>query len=420
MKSAARACLLAVLAATLSCVARPTLPSIRIEKIVCYEILGERPAVVAPNAYAKTRPRQVREHVAVVHTDRPGLVGIGVGHPTRIAPAWRELIGLNPLDLFTVEDGRISGFAPGREKLAFDLRSMDLAILDLVGQMLGKPVAQLWGPPRRDSVEAYDSSLYFEDLLQGDELKDYPYAADTPEGRVARKAREIAKQGIRIFKIKVGRPGQMRGAHEGVDADVRAVKAVRAALPEARLFVDGNDGYKGRPEWVLEFARATRDCGLFAFEEMLPETPAVYRQLKAGLEVEKVTAVLADGEGLRDFDPGWSEKYLQSGLVGIAQPDLIQFGILGIRRWAAEAERHGAKLVCHNFGTKMGVYGSVHAALSVANTEFVETDDSGHPSLDPAGFTFRDGRFSLGGAPGLGVRVSGEVLRSSKVHWTIP
>lgn len=395
---------------------------LRIEKVACYEVAGERPAVVAPNAYAGTRPRAVKEFVVVLTTNRPGLVGIGTGSPARAKAVAQKLIGMNPLDFFVIDGGRIAGIRKEHESLVYQLRGMDMAVLDLVGQDLGRPVAELFGPPYRKSVEAYDSSLYFEDLLEGKDLEGYAYAAGRPVERLARKAREaVEKRGHRILKIKVGRSGRLKGDHAGVLADIEAVRAVRDAVgPDVQIFVDGNNGYKGHVDWVMEFARATKDSDVFALEEMFPEEPGAYRELAGALRSAGIPMLIAEGESLNDYLPDWEKSYLESRLVDIVQPDLNNLGILGVRRWAEAAHRHGAKLIAHNFGTKMGVYGAVHAALSVPNTHFVEADDSVFPSIEAPGLEWKGGRYRLTGVPGLGVRISSEALAKAKLHWTVP
>lgn len=395
---------------------------LRIEKVACYEVAGERPAVVAPNAYAATRPRAVKEFVVVITTNRPGLIGIGTGSPARARPVAEKLVGMNPLDLFVIEGGRIAGIRKEHESLAYSLRGMDMAVLDLVGQVLGRPVAELFGPPHRKSVEAYDSSLYFEDLLEGKDLEGYAYAAERPVERLARKAREaVEKRGHRILKIKVGRSGRLKGDHAGVLADIEAVRAVRDAVgPDVRIFVDGNNGYKGHVDWVVEFVRGTRDCDVFALEEMFPEEVVPYRELKSALRDWTIPMRIAEGESLNDYVPDWEKTFLESRLVDIVQPDLNNLGILGVRRWAEAAHRHEAKLIAHNFGTKMGVYGSVHAALSVPNTDLVEADDSAFPSIEAPGLEWKGGRYRLTGVPGLGVRITLEALAKAKLHWSVP
>lgn len=413
-----RAVALAFLLASCAAPAATGPARVRIVGVTAYEVWGERYSVVAPNAYAATRPRAVKEHLAVIRTDRAGLEGYGVA-PRNLPAAASKLVGMDPRDFFRFEGGRIVGLAPEHESLAYELRGMDLAILDLVGKLLGKPVAELWGPPARAAVDVYDSSLYFEDLLEGKDLQDYPFRAENPVDRVAQKAAWSCDRGVRVLKLKVGRAGRMKGDPAGVVRDIEVVRAVRKAVgPDVRLFVDGNDGYKGRPEWVVQFVEGVRDCGIFAFEEMLPE--AGYAALRERLGAKGLSVVLADGEGLRDFSPAWEEAYLKTGLVGICQPDLNTFGILGARRWGEAAARHGARLVCHNFGTNLGVYGAVHLALSLPNSDLVEADDSVFPQFNPVGFSMKEGRCGLTGRPGLGIEVTLDPRSPPPVLWRLP
>jgi L-alanine-DL-glutamate epimerase-like enolase superfamily enzyme len=399
----------------------PQAADVRIEKVACYEITGERTSLVAPNAYSNARPRRVSELVIVISTNRRDLSGFGVTGSAQPPREAYELIGMNPLEIFRIEGSRIVGLAEAHADLAYRLRGLDLAVLDLVGKLMRRPVAGLWGSVHRISVEAYDSSLYFEDLLRDDEIEDYPFQADPPVERVGRKAKWVVeKRGINVLKIKVGRSGRMGGARDGVAADIAAVRAVRRAVGSApRLIVDGNNGYSGHLDWVLEFARGVAECGVFAMEEMIPEEVEAYKALRENLRRESIQMLIADGESLKDFSPAWVQSFLSSRLVDIVQPDLVRNGILGVRRWAEAAAGHGARLVSHNFGTKMGVYGAVHVALSVPNSDLVETDDSEFPGLDAPGFEIKDGRYQLTGRHGLGVHLAGSTLRRLREVWTV-
>ncbi len=390
---------------------------IRIEKICCFTAEGERYALVAPNAYIGTRNKKGLEHIAVIYTNQHGLVGYGVGNPQQPKPC-KTLIGMNPFDLFEIKEGVIVGIAEKHKDLAYQLRGLDVAILDIIGKVLKKPIAKLWGDLKRDSVDGYDSTLYFEDLVEGKDLNDYPFEAKDKMQRLAKKAEWVVKkQGFNVLKVKVGRPGRMQGDHAGVLSDIEAVLTIRKAVgPKVRIFVDGNNGYKGHPEWVMEFVQKTQEAEVFALEEMLPEEVSVYTKLKEQLKAEKISITIAEGESVWNYSEEWVNSYLKTGLVDIAQPDMKVFGILWLRKWAEEAEKYGAKLVCHNFGTKVGVYGAIHVALSVPNSDLVEADDIEFPDVEPVGFQFKDGKFSLTGEPGFGIRISEKKL---KKLWTV-
>jgi glucarate dehydratase len=165
--------------------------------------------------------------------------------------------------------------AGGRGLQTFDLRTtihavtaVESALLDLLGQHLGLPVAALLGEgQQRDSVEMLGYLFYV-----GDRTKtDLPYASDPDNGdawcrlrheeamtpaaivRLAEAARE--RYGFSDFKLK---GGVLAG-----DAEVDAVIALHERFPQARVTLDPNGG------WLLKDAirLGQRMRGIVAYAE---------------------------------------------------------------------------------------------------------------------------------------------------------
>jgi glucarate dehydratase len=165
--------------------------------------------------------------------------------------------------------------AGGRGQQTFDLRTtihavtaVESALLDLLGQHLGVPVAALLGEgQQRESVEMLGYLFYV-----GDRTKtDLPYTSDpgadnpwfrlrheealTPEAivRQAEAARE--RYGFNDFKLK---GGVLAG-----EAEIDAVTALHERFPRARVTLDPNGG------WLLKDAiRLMRDMrGVVAYAE---------------------------------------------------------------------------------------------------------------------------------------------------------
>ncbi len=148
----------------------------------------------------------------------------------------------------------------GRGAQTFDLRvaihavtAVESALLDLLGQFLGVPVAALLGEgQQRDAVQMLGYLFYVGDRTR----TDLPYRAEpdgadawtrlrhevalTPEAvvRLAEAAQE--KYGFQDFKLK---GGVLRG-----DDEVDAVTALHERFPEARVTLDPNGG------WLLKDA----------------------------------------------------------------------------------------------------------------------------------------------------------------------
>src|SRR6476620_8655694 len=94
--------------------------------------------------------------------------------------------------------------------------AVDLAVWDLIGQLLGRPCHTLLGGFADDVAAAHMVSL-------------------GEPAQMAADAVEIHETlGVSTFKVKVGRAPAL---------DAAAVRAVREALPDAELYVDANRGW---------------------------------------------------------------------------------------------------------------------------------------------------------------------------------
>ena len=220
----------------------------------------------------------------VLLTDSLGHTGIGEvpgGEAIRqTLEDARELVVGQPLGAhLSVLQRMQSAFAErdagGRGLQTFDLRTavhavtaVESALLDLLGQFLGVPVAALLGEgQQREAVEMLGYLFYV-----GDRRKtDLPYdsapeadnawfrlrheAAMTPEAIVRLAEAAYERYGFNDFKLK---GGVLRGEEE-----VDAVRALHARFPQARITLDPNGGW-----WLQDAVRLTRDLhGMLAYAE---------------------------------------------------------------------------------------------------------------------------------------------------------
>jgi L-rhamnonate dehydratase len=396
-------------------------PELRITRIVVQEARGSRLTPVAPNAYAPYRGYEVREPVLRIQTAQ-GLEGFC--HRRGTPDQLRQLLGVDPFALFEWDGDVVRGPAEAHRQLLADLTGADIALFDLLGRALKRPVAELLGKRVRRGVAVYDSSLYMEDLLKPSErerLVFLPGAMPTdPAELIARKAEWVLGQpwGVRTLKIKIGRAKWMKSFDEALARDIAVFQAVRQAVGKSvTLFVDGNDGYMPRPLAAAEFAEAVSGSGLYALEEMfpdmlLPETHELKRRLRAAGSRAK----LADGEdnlgGIRQQSR--VERFAgpkgPEPLFDIDQGDMNQAGYLRLREAARDGAARGMTLAPHNFGSKLGFYAMVHLGLVTPNWEFCESDDTQIPALEPTGFSVRKGVAKVTGEPGVGWRLREEHL----------
>jgi galactonate dehydratase len=392
--------------------ARPKFPELRITRILVQTAKGRRFTPVAPNAYAPYRGYDVSEPVVRIQTAQ-GLEGIG--RSAAKPEALKTLLGRDPFTLVQWDGDRI---VDSSEELKQFFGS-DMAVLDLLGKAVKRPIADLLGKRVREEVRVYDSSLYMEDLLKPAELDGLAYLKDSsaqdPVERVAPKALWVTRQpdGIKILKIKIGRAKWMDSFDAALERDIAVVKAVRRAVgPDITLFVDGNDGYKSRPLATADFAEAVADAKVYAMEEMFPEDKIDdLREVKRRMRAAGIATKLADGENHRDGIPLKICAEIFRGpkgeepLFDIEQADMNANGYLRMQAIARERARFRMTVAPHNFGSKLGFWSQVHLGLVTPNWEFCETDDSQFPALRSEGIQIKKGLASLTGAPGLGVHL---------------
>src|ERR1700761_8320118 len=306
--------------------------------------------------------------------------------------------------------------AGGRGLQTFDLRTtihavtaLEAALLDLLGQHLGVPVAALLGEgQQRDEVEMLGYLFYI-----GDRNKtDLPYAsgadgrddwervrteeAMTPEAVVRLAEAAQARYGFNDFKLKGGvLPG---------DAEIEAVTALAERFPEARVTLDPNGawslaeairlcrdkhdvlayaedpcgaegGFSGR-EVMAEFRRAT---GLPTATNMIATD---WRQMAHAIQLQSVDIPLAD-----------PHFWAMQGSVRVAQ--LCQmFGLT----WGSHSNNH--------FDISLAMFTHVGAAapgkVTAIDTHWIWQDGQ---ALTKEPLQIKGGKIAIPDRPGLGIEL---------------
>lgn len=168
--------------------------------------------------------------------------------------------------------------AGGRGLQTFDQRTaihavtaVEAAMLDLLGQHLGVPVAALLGEgQQRASVEMLGYLFYVGDRTKAD----LPYASSADEAadadgwlRLRHEAALTPEAIVRLAEAAHARYGfndfKLKGGVLAGEAEVEAVVALHERFPQARITLDPNGG------WLLKDAiRLTRDMhGVLAYAE---------------------------------------------------------------------------------------------------------------------------------------------------------
>jgi glucarate dehydratase len=316
----------------------------------------------------------------------------------------------------------------GRGQQTYDLRTtihavtaIECALLDLLGQHVGLPIADLLGEGRqRDSVAVLGYLFYIGDRRKGGlpyvDPEDEPDSAGDwfrvrhlealSPGAIVRQAEAAhAKYGFSDFKLK---SGVLRGEEE-----VEAVRALHERFPLARITLDPNggwrladavrllrdlhgvlayaedpcgaeDGFSGR-EIMAEFRRAT---GLPTATNMVATD---WRQLTHALSLQSVDIPLAD-----------PHFWTMAGSVRVAQT-CRDWGLT----WGSHSNNH--------FDVSLAMFTQVAAAapgrVTAIDTHWIWQDGQ---RLTKQPLQITDGRVAVPARAGLGVEL--DMVEVEKAH----
>jgi len=322
-----------------------------------------------------------------------------------------QVIGLSPFDLSVMEQRMRAAVRPASSQVEFTLApgshaaknvpkavsAWEVAMLDLQGQILNAPVADLLGGPVRDRV-AYSAYLFFKYA----EHHGRPYAPDAwgeavnPQQLVAQARRMIGLYGFQSIKLK---GGVFEPAHE-----IACIRALREAFPEHPLRLDPN------ANWSLETSvRAAPE---------LDELLEYYEDPTPGLEnmaelARHTRLPLATNMVVTTFDE--LRRSVQLGSVQVVLSDHHYWGGLRATQLLARmCEVWGLGLSMHsNSHLGISLLAMTHVAAATPNVTYA--CDTHYPwqeedVIDGGRIRFENGAVPVPTAPGLGVKLDREAL----------
>jgi D-galactarolactone cycloisomerase len=317
----------------------------------------------------------------------PQLIGRSPDQPVRI---WEELYA------FSRDFGQKGTYVEA-------ISALDIALWDLWGQSLGRPVHALLGGAFRDRLPAYATGCYY-----GEGFRDRTVMLADLEAQAA----DYVGSGFGILKMKIGLLP--------VALDAERVATVRRAIgPDVDLLVDANHAYNAAT--AIRMGRALEDNGVLWFEEpVVPEDRAGYRAVRDALAVP-----VAGGEA--EFTRYGFRELFSNGCVDIAQPDLcVSGGFSEFQKIQALASTFGVLTVPHVWGSGIALAAALHALATIPptphtyapvplqNQPVVEYDRTPNPLRDELlveNFGLVDGHLSVPQGPGLGITVDEDVLK---------
>ncbi len=281
------------------------------------------------------------------------------------------------------------------------ISAIDLALWDIKGKVLGRPVYALLGGPTREAVPTYANGWF-----EGAEST----------GALAGAARDVADEGYRGVKFypflgeQVIDPDRLQ---KGVDA----VGAVRDAVGSGcEIAVD----IRGRlNRWSAE--RVAK--GLTAYDIAWLEEPVLFDNVDALVTLARqIDVPVATGEQLFsrwDFEP-----LLNAQAVGIIQPDICHAGgISELTKIAAAAQTHYTSVAPHNSNGPISTVASLHLDMAIPNCfmqeVFVNYLDR-YDELLTSSIQLEDGLARPPAGPGWGTELEADAIARAEPVDQIP
>lgn len=342
--------------------------------------------------------------VVEVETDT-GIVGLGnVALAPRIAKAIIDeyltplVIGQDPWDCEYLNQRMYRAtHAWGRKGVGMAaISAIDIALWDILGKSVGKPVFKLLGGRTKEKIPCYYSKLY-----RLENLKDMQDEAQT-----------FLDQGFRAFKMRFGY-GPAHG-QQGVVENLKSVEAVREVIGyDNDLMLEC---YMG---WNLEYAKRILPK-LEKYQPRWLEEPVIADDIDGYAELNQLTSIPISG-GEHEFSLYGFKQLLDKKAVSVVQYDTNRVGgITMAHKINALCEAYSVPVIphagqMHNYHLTMS---SVNCPMSeyfpmfdveVGNELFYYIFD-GEPVAENGFLQLRDD------VPGLGLTLKTDFLDQFTIH----
>ncbi|OEO25444.1 glucarate dehydratase [Pseudomonas sp. J237] len=237
------------------------------------------------------------------------------------------------------------------------ITAVEAALLDLLGQHLGVPVAELLGSgQQRDSVPMLAYLFYIGDrnrtdlpYLSGDDSHYSWYhlrhqEALTPQAIADLASAAHARYGFKDFKLK---GGVMRGAQE-----MQAVAAIKARFPDSRVTLDPNGAWSLAE--AIEVCQGQNHILAYAEDPCGPENGFSGREIMA--EFKRATGIpTATNMVATDWRQMGHSLRLEAVDIPLADPHF----------WTLQGSVRLAQM-CEEFGLTWGSHSNNHFDVSLA------------------------------------------------------
>jgi L-alanine-DL-glutamate epimerase-like enolase superfamily enzyme len=376
----------------------------RLDEILASPVL-RRDLITRPVHVASIELLKGGEDFLVRIRSKDGATGMAVGHPDVLETTW-PILTRKVAPFFIGKDAR------GIETLLHELyladsnykwqglpfwvpvAGVEIAILDLLGQVSGKPLGDLFGGVIKRDIGVYRAS---------------GNRGNTPEKEIEYLQRLVAETGAKAIKFRLG--ARMRFDEASTRRDLALIPLTRKTFGEAMtIYADANGSYD--IPMALKVGRVMQEHRLAFMEEPVPFD--YYDETKR--IADELPLPVAGGE--QESSMRRCRWMIEQRCVDIVQPDLLYFGgfvrSIRVARMAAAA---GMACTPHMSGGGLGYLYVAHFASCVPNAgpfqEYKGRDDSLPVSSDTSPLTSVKGMLKVPTGPGLGITIDPAFVRKA-------
>ena len=272
------------------------------------------------------------------------------------------------------------------------IAGLAIAMWDIKGKALEKPIYELLGGKAREKVQMYASSMR-RDLTPLEEAK---------------RAVSLVEEGYKGYKLHSALPGAI---DDPSDQTIETVREVRAAIgPDIEILVDVNGAFSAHH--AIEIGKALEDLGVFHFEEPRPH----YDLDGLATVADALDIPIASGEMI--YTQWQFKDLILRGRVDILQPDIVKVpGFTEFQRIAALASAFGKPITVHNIQPTLSAVAHLHVCAAYPiipysqeyNIEPISIRDEWPILKTP--LHVKDSYLEVPSGPGLGVELDEDVIK---------
>lgn len=274
--------------------------------------------------------------------------------------------------------------------------AVEIAVLDLLGQVARRPLGALLGEVWRQEIPVYRAS---------------GNRGNAPEAEIEYLRKQVEETGARAIKFRLG--ARMRYDAASTRRDLAMIPLTRKEFgKDMAIYADANGSYD--VPMAIRMGRLMEEQKFGFFEEPVPFD--YYEETKQIADALQIPVALGEEEmSLRGF-----RRIIETGTAQVIQPDLLYFGGLirsmKVARMAAVA---GLDCTPHMSGGGLGYLYIAHFASAIRNSgahqEYKGEEDTLPVSCETSSLRSEKGMLRVPSGPGLGITIDPDFLRKGEV-----